>query len=378
MSATQHNTAGTRFYRLTTDRRQLPVALDDVFSGPQPSACFLVGGGPSLSGLGIEGIAAAPVPKMGINLSGAGLLRPTFWTSYDPTARFHRSVYLDPGVMKFVHRRRAMDVVPETTFKVCECPNLYFFDRDGERTYSDVLAPSVEGIVDWGDSMVQAIEILYRLGFRVIYLAGCEMAVRPSRAQIDTAAEYGVNYVPRERLREFLRRCEQAGLSPARLDAFPPGKQYHFNEFKPIRAAANSDEHYFRVTQFLRLSRRSMCRAGLQLISVTPHSRLNDHFPYRPLRDVLATIRYTVGHPAAERVEGLYRSSQSRQPVLLSPMRDVPPPQRSPRRKVNMPPRQAQRIRPPHNGNVLPRKDADDPEIIAEWEGFAPVLAEEG
>lgn len=315
----------TTFYRLSTDLTRSDVPLEGLFAGPIPSACFLVGGGPSLTRLPVAGIAAAPVPKMCVNLSGTRLVRPTFWTSYDPSARFHRSVYLDAGVMKFVHRRRAMDLVPETSFKVCDCPNTYFFDRDGGRGFADSLSPASTGIVDWADSMVQAIDILYRLGFRVVYLAGCEMRVRPSKEQIERGAAFGVRYDPRGLLRDFLRQCEAAGLLAEQLDSLPPGRHYHFDEHKPIRAAANTDFHYFRISQYLRLSRRSLSLAGMQLVSVTPHSRLNDYFRYTPARQALRRIEREIGDPQTEPVRGLYGRTAPRHRRTLDPMRDFRP-----------------------------------------------------
>lgn len=313
------------FYRLHTDDTRQFVPLEGTFAGPVASACWLIGGGPSLARLPWREIAGSPIPRMCVNLSGARLLRPTFWTSYDPSARFHRSVYLDPGVMKFVHRRRALDLVPETTFKVCDCPNLYFFDRDRERGFADFLAPDRSGIADWADSLVQAIDILHRLGFRTLYLAGCEMRIRPSPAQIARAAERGVTYNRRGVLQDFLKNCEAAGASAAELDALSSVEQYHFGERKPLRAAANTDFHYFRVVQYLRLSRRSMSLAGLRLVSVTPHSRLNDFFPYEPVRHVVRRLAREIGDPATEPTVGLYQDQEPRTPPHIGPMRDFCP-----------------------------------------------------
>ncbi len=315
----------TLFYRLTTDGRQLPAALDDAFAGPVASACWLIGGGPSLAELPHRLIDESPVPKMSVNLSGTRILRPNFWTSYDPSARFHRSVYLDPGILKFVHRRRAMDLVPETTYKVCECPGTYFFERDGQRGFHQFLSPTFTGIVDWADSMVQAIDILYRLGFRTIYLAGCEMRVRLSDAQLQCAEAAGIEAVPGELLRDFLGRAEQAGVDCDTFDALPAGPHYHFDEQKHVRAAANTDAHYFRIAQYLRLSRRSLALAGLQLISVTPGSRLNDYFPYRTVEEACRQIVEVVGDPRTEPVRGLYQQIDPRQPAEVGPMRDFKP-----------------------------------------------------
>src|SRR5262245_23167651 len=92
----------TMFYRLHTDGTRTEVALADAYAGPTRTACWLIGGGPSLVELPCQAIARSPVPKFAVNLAGTRLLRPTFWTSYDPSARFHRSIYLDASVTKFV------------------------------------------------------------------------------------------------------------------------------------------------------------------------------------------------------------------------------------------------------------------------------------
>ena len=342
------------FFRMDTDQQPRPVDLVDLFAGPQPSACWLVGGGPSLLELPCEAIAASPIPRMCVNLAGAGCLRPTFWTSYDPTVRFHRSVYLDPGVLKFVHRRRAMDLVPETTFKVCDCPATFFFDREPGRGFGNVLTPGAAGIVDWADSMVQAIDVLYRLGFRVIYLAGCELRIRPSPALIERAAADGVVRDKWDSLSELVRACTEAGIPRTELETLAPSQVYHFDEVKPLTAAIQTDAHYFRIAQSLRLSRRCLSQWGLQLISVTPGSRLNQDFAYQPVDDVLAHLQQTVGHPGREPTRGLYTQQAERWSQPLEPMRDVKPPNW------------------PGPGTALPVKEPapGEPELLVDGEGW--------
>ncbi len=313
------------FFRLNTDQTRIDIPLENQFAGATPSACWLIGGGPSLASMPIEKIAESPIPKMTLNLAGSRLLRPTFWTSYDPSERFHKSIYCDPSVMKFVHRRRAMETVPETTFKVCECPNLYFFDRDQKRGYADFLAPTHTKIVDWADSMVQAIDILYRLGFRIIYLAGCEMHVTPSPEQIEAAKKLGISWLPNMFLKDFLKECKQQGLSTKELDRLAPSRLYHFDEQKKIQATSNSEQHYFRIAQYLRLARRSISLAGLQLISVTPNSRLNDDFPYRTATKVLEQITHNIGNPSTEQTKGLYNQTNARSCKRVFPTQDFPP-----------------------------------------------------
>lgn len=313
------------FFRLHTDGTRQDVDLQGTFGGPTQTACWIIGGGPSLTELPCAAIVRSPVAKMGINLGGARLIRPNLWTSYDPSARFHRTVYLDASILKFVHVRRAMDLVPETTYKVCDCPGVYFFERDPQRGFANVLSLSTGAIVDWNDTFVQAIDVCYRLGFRVMYLAGCDFHVRPSEPQRARSAAAGVDYVPKETLEGYFERCAAAGIPRAEMEALDPPAQYHFDEGKPLAAAIQTDLHYFRTAQYLRLSRRALSLAGVELISVTPGSRLNDYFPYRTAESVLAEIGSEVGRPEEEPTRGLYTQALSRAPEGLGPMRDLRP-----------------------------------------------------
>lgn len=315
------------FFRIHTDGTRTNAAhLIGQFAGTFPSACWILGGGPSLNELAAH-IEGTPIPIFAVNLAGHGLLRPDFWTSYDPSARFHRSTYLNPAVMKFVHAGRAMDLVPETTHKVCDCPNTFTFDRRREAGFADFLKSGCckqQGVTDWNDSLVQAIHIAYLLGFRRLYLAGCEMCVRPGATQIMQAAKQGVSYTDREPLKAFADRCYQAGITRERLADLNTEHQYHFDETKAFPAAATTDQHYYRIVQYLRLSRRAMSLAGLELISVTPGSRLNDHFRFQLITSAIRDIHKTVGDPADEQTNGRYTAERP-QGQQLAPMQDLKP-----------------------------------------------------
>jgi len=359
------------FYRRATDGTRLQIPLENLYAGPVRTACWIIGGGPSLSQLASERIVGTAAPRFTINLAGSGLLRPQFWTSYDPTARFHRSIYLDPAVTKFVHEGRAMDLVPETTFKVCDCPSLYFIDREPGRGFQEFPGTGRSAITDWQDSLIQAIEIAFRLGFRELYLAGCEMWISPSKQLIRAAKTRGVLYQKRGLLGDFVRRCERAGLPREEIEALSTGPQYHFVESKSLTAACQTDAHYFRVAQTLRLCRRSMALAGLQLISVTPGSRLNDDFPVWSLDRACCRIHKVTGDPQHERTQGRYSETQNRHPQKLGPMRDVrphfwPAETKAPPAKEISPPATA-RITPPTDLKIRLKKQLDDlPEIAVD------------
>ena len=312
------------FYRIETDGTRQPLSLPGFYAGPVPTPCWMIGGGPSLRDLPMSAVTASPIPKFAINLAGSGLVRPTFWTSYDPTARFHRSTYLDPSVIKFVHSCRAMDLIPESTYKVCDAPATLFFDRDRNRGFHD-FPLSLGSVTDWQDSLIQAVDIAYKLGFRELILAGCEMFISPAPELQIQAAAHGVNYTPGQLLKDFIRECEQAGLAREELESLSTGPQYHFDESKPLAAAISTDFHYFRVAQYLRLSSRSLALAGLKLTSVTPQSRLNDILPYEPINSVLDRIHTLIGNPQTESTAGRYTRNDPRRPSDLGPMRDFRP-----------------------------------------------------
>ncbi len=313
------------FYRLQTDGTADPVEFQNFYSGPASMPCWIVGGGPSLQEEPITEIRNSPCSKFAVNLAGCHLLRPTFWTSYDPTVRFHRSVYLDSSIIKFVHRCRAMDLVPESTFKVCDCPATVFFDRDRDVGFRDFPITTGTKIVDWQDSFIQAIHIAYLLGFRTLLLVGCELHIRPSMALQRRANASGVVYKDRELLGDFVKRCIDARIEKKEVESLESGPQYHFDESKSLDAAIQTDLHYFRVSQYLRLSRRSLATAGLQLISATANSRLNDDFEYRPAETILTDLHSQVGNPKHEITKGLYAEDLQRKPAKLGPMRDFQP-----------------------------------------------------
>lgn len=317
------------FYRMTTDGLQQPIAMEGLYSGPTRSTCWIVGGGPSLNRLQLDPIHHSPAPIFSVNLAGTGLLRPTFWTSYDATTRFHKSIFLDPSVIKFQHRSRAMDLIPETTYKVCDAPATLFFERSrdpGFHSFPSVRDPAMSGMItDWQDSLIQAIDIAWHLGFRRLILVGCEMCLAPDARLQSLAESHGVEYQPRELLSDFIKRCQNSGISQSTLDQTGLDEQYHFAETKPLAAAIQTDFHYFRICQYLRLSRRAMISAGLELISATPHSRLNDDFEFQTIDVAAQTILDATGNPSLEQTQGRYTSSASRQPATLGPMRDFKP-----------------------------------------------------
>jgi hypothetical protein len=151
------------------------------------------------------------------------------------------------------------------------------------------------------------------------------MFIAPSEQQLDLARRVGVEYQPRELLRSFFDRCRAQGITWEDLCQQGLPTQYHFDEHKPLAAAVQTDDHYFRVAQYLRLSRKSIARAGVELISVTPVSRLNDDFPFLPVKQAITRILQDVGNPGSETTRGRYTRPETRRPACLGPMKDFRP-----------------------------------------------------
>lgn len=339
------------FYRLGTDGSRIDCdGLLGIAGGTDPTAAWLAGGGPSLAGAPLADIQNSPAPIMAVNFAGRGpdgappLLRPSLWTTWDPTPRFHRSIFLDPRITKFCQSRFRLDLVPDTGLKVADCPNTLFFDKEC-RGYGEFLDPSATKLLDCQDSFCQAIDILFRLGYRVLYCVGTDMRIRPSEPQIELARASGVVYENGEtvwkhatddskefrsdRLKDFVEECQRKGVGEDRtavclaMEKVERESQYSFTESKSFLAAMNTDLHYWRIVQYLRLARRTLSLNGLRIVSCTPDSRLNAFFPFMDAAAAAAAIREQVGDPAEEAVNGRYRGLNQR--PALPYMEDLSP-----------------------------------------------------
>jgi hypothetical protein len=151
------------------------------------------------------------------------------------------------------------------------------------------------------------------------------MRVRPNAEQIALAEENGVIWQDKLTLKDFVKQCERRGITRNHLQDAGTIELYHFDEQKSLEATVNTDFHYFRISQYLRLSRRAISLAGLELISVTPGSRLHDYFPNITVEQACELIMQDVGNPGLEHTRGLYSQQISRDYSTTCTMQDFPP-----------------------------------------------------
>ena len=163
-----------------SDRR--PVDLIDTWRG---KAAFLMLNGPSLAKVPFEWLKAPGIVTMGVN-NGAHVSRPDLWCAVDPPVKFMNSIWDDPKITKFVPLGSLNAKTPDDT-PVAGKPNLFAFPSHVQFKSKDWLK---EPTVNWGNSaergggrsvMLASIKILYLLGFRRVYLLGCDFHMTGER-----------------------------------------------------------------------------------------------------------------------------------------------------------------------------------------------------
>ncbi|MFV1967928.1 MAG: hypothetical protein ACC628_21050 [Pirellulaceae bacterium] len=165
-----------------------PANLVDLFAG---QAVFLIGNGPTFAHVDHTLLQKPGIVTMTMN-NGAHLFRSDLWISQDQPHKFMPSIWTDPKITKFtwypLRRRHLRDLESgrHSQTKVAECPNV-FYHRRASRLSPETWAS--EGVVQWGrkrngktrrSTLLAAFHILFKLGFRKIYLLGMDFHMSPS------------------------------------------------------------------------------------------------------------------------------------------------------------------------------------------------------
>jgi hypothetical protein len=165
---------------------------------------FLICNGPSFKNIDKDKLSDCFT--MGIN-NGVASYRPNMWASIDDPARFIKSIWLDPKIMKFVpydHSEKPLwdhESYSPLGMNVGDCPNILYYKRNEKFHSSRWL---FESTLNWGDSkkngggrsvLLPAIRILFLLGFRQVYLLGCDMNMnKDEKVELDGEQVFANNY----------------------------------------------------------------------------------------------------------------------------------------------------------------------------------------
>lgn len=261
------------------DRDNNPISFRNCYEN---QSCFLIGGGPSFLSQKVELLKQPGIVTATMNNAGA-IFRSNFWFSVDDPSRFQSRIYCDSGIMKFIKTKylakrvsvwSGNDLVTLPN-KLRECPNIWGYTHDKGFTtfhqnhFLDTQYPSwgssakendVEGI-EWHKSvMLVSIWLLYYLGFRRLYLLGCDFRMK-------------VN------------------------------KPYSFDEVQPkARCKGNNRLYGWLERQFVAMKNHFEAK-GLVVKNCSPGSQL-EAFPRMDMEDA---IRYECGLlPQDTRTKGLY------------------------------------------------------------------------
>ena len=178
---------GLRLYTADFDS----ISLGGFYKG---RSAFLVLSGPSLNDIDLTRLDQRGIVTMGVNNSWT-VHRPTLWTCVDDPGRFIDTGWKDPGVLKFVpvcHWGRKLRIqardgtMRDSAYRVAQMPSVLFFRRSNHFDHERFLTGDT---VPWGNDpkstdslgikgkrsvMLVALRLLHHLGFRTVYLLGCD------------------------------------------------------------------------------------------------------------------------------------------------------------------------------------------------------------
>lgn len=178
---------GLRLYTADFDS----ISLGGFYKG---RSAFLVLSGPSLNDIDLTQLDRRGIVTMGVNNSWT-VHRPTLWTCVDDPGRFIDTGWKDPGVLKFVpvcHWGRKLRIqandgtMRDSAYRVAQMPSVLFFRRSNHFDHERFLTGDT---VPWGNDpkstdslgikgkrsvMLVALRLLHHLGFRTVYLLGCD------------------------------------------------------------------------------------------------------------------------------------------------------------------------------------------------------------
>jgi len=186
--------SGVRLYTADFDS----MSLCDFYRG---KSAFLVLSGPSLAQLDLAQLNRRGVVTMAVN-NAWSLHRPTLWTCVDDPGRFIDTGWKDPGILKIVpvsHFDKRLRVQnPDgsfraSAFKVRQMPGVLFYRRSDHFDHGRFLKNDT---INWGQDgehtdslgikgkrsvMLAALHLLHYLGFRTVYLLGCDFKMAGDR-----------------------------------------------------------------------------------------------------------------------------------------------------------------------------------------------------
>jgi len=213
------------------DCYERPVSLVNRFAG---EACFLILSGPSFASL--DHVPLRFCWTMAVNNAVKACMptfRPNAWTCVDPPDKMLHTIWEDPTILKLAPSGFWLkplwnsDTDAPVGRSVGDCPNVVYYARNERFDPSRFLS---EHTVNWGNHskiadangvkgkrscMLSAVKLLWWLGFRRIYLIGCDFRMTEGQRNysFDQDRNKGSIHGNNTSYRQLIWRFEQ--LAPA-------------------------------------------------------------------------------------------------------------------------------------------------------------------
>ena len=226
------------FYRYIKGNLRIPMDLDNSYSG----SCFIAGGSPCLLSEKLSLLAQPGISTITIN-NTSSIVPATMAVFGDKPICYSNRILLDPRIMKFaIISRKDEEVNGDVMWKYC--PNTYFIGTSDKFTVGDLLKPHRD-FCWWKNTFYIALQLAYRLGFRKIYLIGCQFKIN-----LEKSYAYAMS------------------LTQEQVD-------YNNRTYKAC--VAN-----------LKFLKKHFEDSGLELISATPDSPLNDIYRHMTFEEAVS------------------------------------------------------------------------------------------
>ncbi len=249
------------------------------------TSIFFLGCGPSLLDYDLKSLSQRGLITFGVNGMAAKNYRPNLWTSVDTPFSFHEVIWRDPAIMKFVSggwsgHKFITEKRGYSELVVKQCPNIILYDKNDffepdkfftESTISWGCAENVKdilGITGGRSVMLVAFKIMAYLGFKRIYLLGCDFNM-----------EYD---------------SEKKGK----------GKTYAFNQYKNQHACDTNNTGFKRITKRLKALLPKLKQQKIKIYNCYEKSNLK-LFPYKSFDDCKKDA--LKNFPAKISTKGLYQ-----------------------------------------------------------------------
>jgi len=251
------------------------------------ASIFIICNGPSFAKLDHSLLRQPGIITYGMN-NGAKTFRPNFWSCVDSPSRFLMSVWKDPKITKFIPYGMANKPLfnsytwSMTNDFVKDCPNVIGFKRNEKFNPSTFLT---EDTFNWGNHkddgggrsvMLPVLRICYELGFRKVYLLGCDFNMSENNT-------------------------------------------YHFDEQRDKGAVKGNRKTYGRLeNEYFPQLKPFFDAAGFKVYNCNPESGLTC-FPCVSFEEAIATTIAPLGDIANERTWGLYSGEEKKGALKAEP-----------------------------------------------------------